>query len=153
MEPQYRSLESHAYLVLLRVTRVLPGGGFLGCAVVRCSVWRRALDFALSKSTATSFIHVAIHCLASFDLVPPRVPLGLLPSVQVLNAALTRTCFTVSYTGCDTSLPCCQSLLGSLDKLVFETTEQCGTKANIVGVAVNNAPHASWNTYSHTAGG
>ncbi|PNH02613.1 hypothetical protein TSOC_011393, partial [Tetrabaena socialis] len=64
----------------------------------------------------------------------------------------TRTCFDVLYVGCDTSLACCQGMLAQVDKLTFETTPQCGSKAVVTKVTVNTRSYPSWNTYSQNGG-
>ncbi|GFR48992.1 hypothetical protein Agub_g11011, partial [Astrephomene gubernaculifera] len=69
-----------------------------------------------------------------------------------LNATTTRTCFSISYIGCDTSRDCCRGLLGSVDKLSLDTTVPCGNKANILKVTVNGATHLSWRPYDRDTG-
>ncbi|KAG2423930.1 hypothetical protein HYH02_015269 [Chlamydomonas schloesseri] len=65
---------------------------------------------------------------------------------------LTTTCFSVAYTGCDTSRACCRGMLAAVDKLSFETTAACGVKSNIAGVTVNGKSWPSWNPYPHPSG-
>ncbi|GFR49786.1 hypothetical protein Agub_g11720, partial [Astrephomene gubernaculifera] len=67
----------------------------------------------------------------------------------VVNATSARTCFNVAYVGCDKTLACCSGMLKAVEKLTFETTQQCSIKSNIPRVTVNGQLYTSWNTYSH----
>ncbi|KAG2446838.1 hypothetical protein HYH02_008398 [Chlamydomonas schloesseri] len=68
------------------------------------------------------------------------------------SGSLTTTCFSVAYTGCDTSRACCRGMLAAVDKLSFETTAACGVKSNIAGVTINGKSWPSWNPYPHPSG-
>ncbi|GFR45722.1 hypothetical protein Agub_g7137, partial [Astrephomene gubernaculifera] len=77
--------------------------------------------------------------------------LNLISSVPV--GSNFRTCLSMDYVGCDSTLACCQAMLESVDKVAFETTAACGaSKANIVSVTVDGKLHLSWNTYTHSPG-
>ncbi|KAG2494165.1 hypothetical protein HYH03_007800 [Edaphochlamys debaryana] len=64
----------------------------------------------------------------------------------------TRTCYSVSYIGCDESLACCQAMLANVDKLTFETSLDCATKKNVLGVTLNGRSWDNWRPYSYLKG-
>ncbi|PNW76894.1 hypothetical protein CHLRE_11g480400v5 [Chlamydomonas reinhardtii] len=104
-------------------------------------------DAALPARSTSSFPWC--QCVA-YDCGCSPYQLQVLPPTR--DGINVRSCFRVTYVGCDTTRKCCRGMLAAVDKLALETSAACSERGRVLGVTLNGRVHESWNPYVHGTG-